>query len=96
MILVEDEPACSTRQIENVMLCSFAATDQAQCADHDGCCYCAQTHVTRVPQNQSSGFTGKCLFFRYSGTGAVCSNSISSLAAANDSYASRLFFARHM
>jgi len=45
MIFVEDEPAWSTRQIENVMLCSFAAAAQAQCADRDGYPYCAQTHV---------------------------------------------------
>src|SRR5436189_3584421 len=43
-----------------------------------------------------SGFTGKCLFFRFSGTRSVCSDSISSVAMPRASYASRLFFARHM
>jgi len=48
---VKDEAAWSTRQIENVMLCSFAATAQAQCADRDGYRDGAQTHVRRAHQN---------------------------------------------
>jgi len=51
MIFAEDEPAWSTRQIENVMLCSFAATAQAQCADRDDYRYGAQTQVRRAHQN---------------------------------------------
>src|SRR5436190_18413480 len=43
-----------------------------------------------------SGFTGKCLFFRLSGTRSVCSDSISSVATPRASYASRLFYARHV
>ena len=50
MIFVEEEPACPTRQIENVMLRSFAATVQAPSTECDGCRYCAQTHVRRVHQ----------------------------------------------
>src|SRR5438067_11388874 len=36
-------------------------------------------------QSYPSGFTGKCLFFKCSGTRSVCSDSISSVAAPNDS-----------
>src|SRR5207237_10717658 len=43
-----------------------------------------------------SGFTGKFLFLRCSGTCLVCSISTFSIAAFNSSYASRLFVARHM
>src|SRR5690348_6452048 len=50
MIFVEDEPAWSTRQIENIMLCSFATAAQAQCADRNGHRYYPQPHVRRLLQ----------------------------------------------
>jgi hypothetical protein len=48
MIFVKNEPAWSTRQIENVMLCSFATTAQVRCADRDGHRDHAQTDMRRV------------------------------------------------
>jgi hypothetical protein len=50
MIFMKDEPAWSTWQIKDVVLCSLAATDQAE-VNSDDRGYCAQMHVRQVHQN---------------------------------------------